>query len=492
MKLLNKITIKFLAIATLVIAGCESNFLDVNTDPLATTDANPDLLLTEGIVNSSNNRVQYIQLYGSMYTQQVTGGDRSSFLRSMERYDREGILLGIWTNNQWGSYTSTRNLLLGIEEAEATGRNNAAAQLKIVRALVFYDLTLMFEDLPFFQSGDLEITAPEFDTQEEIFEGLIALLDQAIAQIDLNAPAGNAIGTNDVIYNGDMNKWLKFANSFKLKILLTMANSKDVSGEISALMSAGNFIGPNEGAVLNYSETVGNQNTGWRLFNDFFNDTNSDGSKDYFIYPTNMFLDILQEEYGVRDPRTDIFFQTGFADTDTEFAGLEVGERATTSTTVVNLGIYKPSTPDHWISYSEQKFMETEAILRGFTTGDANATFLEAVNASMDRFDSFSDNSVGDRTAYLAALPDLNAPSSTPNATTALDHLYLQFYIDTFLRGLDSWTLYRRSGFPSITPFPGTLLGDVIHRWPYEDEETILNPNFPENPPALDAPMWFE
>jgi hypothetical protein len=289
-----------------------------------------------------------------------------------------------------------------------------------------------------------------------------------------------------------MNKWLKFANSFKLKILLTMANSRDVSGQISALMSAGNFIGPNDTAVLNYSQTAGNQNTGWRLFNDFFNDINSDGSRDYFVYPTNMFLEMLEEEYGVRDPRADVFFQTSFGDSDDNLSGLEVGERATTSTSVVNRGLYKASTPDHWISYSEQKFMETEAILRGFATGDANATFVEAVNASLDRFDSFSSNGLADRTAYINALPDLDAPPGTANASTALEHLYLQFYIDTFLRGLDSWTLYRRSGFPSITPYPGTLLGDVIHRWPYEDEETILNPNFPANPPALDAPMWFE
>ena len=106
MKILNKIIITSLLSVAAVMSSCEGDFLDVNTDPLATTDANPDLLLTEGIVNSSNNRVQYIQLYGSMYTQQVTGGDRSSFLRSMERYDREGVLLGIWTNNQWGSYLS--------------------------------------------------------------------------------------------------------------------------------------------------------------------------------------------------------------------------------------------------------------------------------------------------------------------------------------------------------------------------------------------------
>ena len=62
MKIINKLIIKSLVVFVVLITSCEGDFLDVNTDPLATTDANPDLLLTEGIVNSSNNRVQYIQL----------------------------------------------------------------------------------------------------------------------------------------------------------------------------------------------------------------------------------------------------------------------------------------------------------------------------------------------------------------------------------------------------------------------------------------------
>jgi hypothetical protein len=104
----------------------------------------------------------------------------------------------------------------------------------IIKAQVMLTLVDLFGDVPyskaFLGTGDLNPTA---DTGESIYEAAIGLLVKAAA--DLENPVGE---TNDLYYDGDASKWIKLANSLKLKAYL---NTGDVS-QINALITLDNFI----------------------------------------------------------------------------------------------------------------------------------------------------------------------------------------------------------------------------------------------------------
>ena len=68
-------------------------------------------------------------------------------------------------------------------------------------------------------------------------------LDDALA--DLHAAQANttiSIGTEDLIYSGDLASWIKFANSLKLRVLMRMSDVNDVAEQVRATVAAGDFI----------------------------------------------------------------------------------------------------------------------------------------------------------------------------------------------------------------------------------------------------------
>lgn len=72
---------------------------------------------------------------------------------------------------------------------------------------------------------------PKFDTQEELYTLWLQELDAAIAYLTSNN-VSDVLGKQDFIYNGDIQKWAKFANSLKLKLAARLIN-KDRARAIS-------------------------------------------------------------------------------------------------------------------------------------------------------------------------------------------------------------------------------------------------------------------
>lgn len=64
---------------------------------------------------------------------------------------------------------------------------------------------------------------PKYDTQKELFEIWLKELDETINYLNAH-PKGGMLGNQDFIYNDDLGKWAKFANSLKLKIAARLLN----------------------------------------------------------------------------------------------------------------------------------------------------------------------------------------------------------------------------------------------------------------------------
>lgn len=93
----------------------------------------------------------------------------------------------------------------------------------IMKGLYYQLFTDTFGEVPYSEAGDPDIVTPKFDTQENIYQGIIEDLNTAMDVIGDSQVSGDGVedlGDNDLYYNGDLQKWKKLANTLKLRVAL--------------------------------------------------------------------------------------------------------------------------------------------------------------------------------------------------------------------------------------------------------------------------------
>ncbi|MGF1534640.1 MAG: SusD/RagB family nutrient-binding outer membrane lipoprotein [Bernardetiaceae bacterium] len=468
----------FLFLAFLVSATSCDDFLDINDDPLAATQADPDLLFPTALLDFSMNRtVENTPSFAAFAQHWASGGSAGVFI-SPERY-----IIGVFgPGNTWvNNYASVlKNMLLARLDAEAAGRNNVVAQIKIVEAMTYLYLTTTFGDIPFTEAVDLETANPRFDPQEVVLDGIVARLDEALALIDLSST--DAVRDGDLIYKGDIAKWQRYANSLKFKTLMLIQNKKDVSAQIAATVTQPMITSVADEAAFPYFDAPNNQNPIWKITLLF------SGGQNVWFHANNTTLDLMN---ALDDPRIPTYFDTNGAGA---YRGIAPGSAAgafSDNFSTVSGNIIRADFPDRLTTAGEILLLQAEAAAKGIIPGGlgaANDLYRQGVQASMDFYNGKPGAiPAAAKTAYLNSLPNL---ASRPQAA-ALEAIYAQQYLDLFGRGIEAWTQWRRVKFPELTLPIQAQLGTIIRRYPYAVDELAANINAPSQP-TLDSPMWFE
>ncbi len=218
-----------IALAVLLAAtGCKKNFLDVNTNPNSLPTATPAFVLTNAMNTSANNFVRPNET-GFYWAGQWT--QSSSYILDPTTFSYQ------FTNgdfNYWdGFYDNLQDYQYVIDNADATDQKYFKGPAKVMKAYNYQALVDMYGSVPYSDAlkgvGSL---APKFDDQKAVYESLITLLDQAIVDLKANAFASAFAGA-DIIFNGNTTKWVRFANSLKLRLLMHQARITGRDGYIT-------------------------------------------------------------------------------------------------------------------------------------------------------------------------------------------------------------------------------------------------------------------
>jgi len=485
MKIKNRILIGTLTLLLAVGGMSCKKYLDINTSPLTATKVDASLLfgyaITAWDVNKNSGDAW---LPVGLFIQNIASGGDFGWEKS-NVYDVSVYSIG----NTWKVYYSTagNNLNAAIKDAEGLdpANNNAAAQCKIVLAQLMYEATTLYGDVPFSEAWNPdEFPYPKYDAQKDVFEGIIALLEEAKGQIDPTSPL--KISDYDVFYKGNMDKWVKLANSIKFKVLMTMVD-KDPSkataiGEMlsnpeSMLSSASDNL------LYPYYTTTDNENPKYRLFKENTNDARNP----WFFANSNVF-DYMGPK---NDPRIPQYFDMGPEATTYKAVGTE--EEADETTSLLSSSyLYRADAPSVILSYQEILLLQAEAYARGLGVAEnltkAQGLFHDGVKAAMN----FYEANPAAITTYLA--------NELPNLTTVADpvkEIHIQQWIDLMDRPLDAFVQWRRSGsdgneVPKLTLPPGATAGPLIRRFVLSPDETAANPNVPKPAPAYNEKMWFD
>lgn len=472
-----KATYLFLvSVITLSLNGCTDDITDINEDPLAVTSVPPYLLFPEVIVNMSSQRV--IEFAGSnMHAQQWAGS--AGTWRSRSRY-----ILGVPSvNNAWTNWYTTclKNLSLVelLVETDSPDDVYIIAQAKILEGFIYSNITQVWGEVPFTQAGNpAEYPYPEFDSQETVMEGIVTLMDEAIAILEQDTDSDIV---DDLIFAGNKQAWIRWANSLKLKMLMFMANKKptEVAVRLQEVANSSLILTNEQEAKLQYSSEIGNENPKYTFINNYW------GGNVNLWYAGSPLVNLMND---LDDPRRATYFDQNV---NGVYVGLVQGFTGVAFTSKINVNNIQIDTPDRYSTASETKFLLADAAANEYISGgltQANTWFIEGVTLALDYFDgSLGEISQTDKDTYIASLPDL----STLTKEEALDYINDQHYISLFGSGIEAWNLWKRT--KSVDFDIPNLSGatDIIRRYTYSSNEAAANINIPTEV-TIEDPMWFE
>jgi len=462
------------------LSSCTKDFEDINTNPNAPNSVQPSLLLRQVIYDFGEQMSYEGFVAGDLLSQHRTALDFNLF----DRHALKSPQLG---GNPWPIfYTNLRDNEIIINQSQNVETFAVyEGPALIMKAYMAGILTDLFGDVPYSEAFNVidGTVKPSYDLQENIYnaeDGIFDNLEKGVAAI--NAYQGAIPLEGDILFNGNLQAWIKFANSLKIKHLMRVSNKMDVSSELQAIFNEGNYISLNsENAIFNFTATEPNS---FRLAQLRIGDFNN------FVLSETM-ENVLQD---LEDPRLGTFFRP-FDNSDSGgFNGLINGiDASQTSIALADYSragtLFREDTSGLDANFStawETNFFLAEAAERGIITANAQQLYEIGVQQAFE--------------FWLTDLPEtyLTTGNAAYNTGNNLSQILTQKWIANIINGYEGWTEWRRTGFPEFMPVDASLNDGLIPvRMPYPSEEEALNAdNYNEaatatNGNSINAEVWW-
>ena len=443
-------------ILLLVTVTCTNDFEEINTNNNNPVAASEELLLPTVLLDLSNLTVNETHYFGEIIGQYSA------------RYQFNDVDLYQWGADDrfWSPLYGILQDVKDIETIAITKENlNYEAIAKILKAYIFSIITDAYGDVPMSEANraDEGIFSPVYDSQEAIYDKLLSLLEEANNKIDLNTTVNG-----DRLFDGDMMRWKKFANSLRLRMLLRISGVRNVSTAMVEIVSNPStypvFESINDDAVYQYSG----------VFPDIPIVSEPGGGREfeYFLQiPTTHFINVLLQN---NDPRLVLWVSPRDCDladpgciqdrTQGVVPGLligDIGDPSNYSRRAVAFFESATLIRGIFMTYSELNFILAEARENGIINmGSAQEYYNKGVMASFSH--------------WGITMPGDFLTTTIPYTT---QRLYEQKWLALYHTGVETWFDWKRTGKPDfIQAGPATINGGKVPvRLMYPTLEQSLN-----------------
>ncbi|WP_298237511.1 SusD/RagB family nutrient-binding outer membrane lipoprotein [uncultured Algibacter sp.] len=512
-----------------VLFGCE-NYLDVDTDTDNPTVAPlnqllPGLQITTALIGDYN-----------LFSGEVLGTYTHQGVSRSEQDQYGTKANNIPLNNDWNniylSLTDLQSLISQAETDEATVYQGIGQLLKAYMMSVAVDL---WGDVPFSEATLLKegTVGPVFDNSESIYQAILDLIDEA--KVNLNNPntVGALPGADDFFYKGDASQWIKFANTFKLKLYNQIRLSSSPlfnTSDLNALVTENNFFSSiNDDFQFTHTATTAPTDERNQLFQGAYGGAQVDNYVSPWFYEILMgmnpnihtgnpdpripyyWANQLQPGQFPRDqsdpvsgdPRADYwdastgFFTIRFASVgpwrdgavanDATFPGIfPCGGRfddgqGFAKSVASGTGV----APRRILTYDEFLYIQAELMQVGLITGDVAAKLTEAMTASFAKVDQVVAGTGTTQAVPVLAgtmpvtdfIANVGVEFTSANSEKQLEIIMTQKWVATYGDQLDQHNDYRRTGYP-VFPDPNSpneYQLDNGDAFPLLDSDTTLN-----------------
>lgn len=490
MKSINKI---FLALLTVFTLSCD-NQLDINTDP------NSPAEITTGLALSAAQ--------GSLVT--VTGGDLSNLGGFYAQYHTQAPSAGqyevidqynlntAYANRLWTElYAGCLNdLEYVITESNKTGDTSGALMGTLLKAYTFQLLVDLFGDVPYTEAlaGVNNIT-PNVTEGSVIYEDLISKIDAALASYNAN-PSSTTIGKQDIIYGSDMAKWVKFANTLKLKMYLRMSyTTKANPTKVNELLTANNFL-DTDAKFSNFGTSLNQRNPFYEVQMVYLVDVNNVASNSLFEY------------YNLNsDPRLEYVYR---ANTANAYLSISQGSGDTFNNLASNYSRpnIKADTPVYLMSVAESNFLQAEALIRYASGSGAKAKYDAGVIASFETYGVKTETASPSQlaTTFIASGGAYEYVEN-PDVETAVRQVIIQKWASlAYINNIEAYIETTRTKLPEIVSqesanyivgnrvpseisvLVGNAVPSILY---YPNNEEERNPNITQHS-SLTQKVWWD
>ncbi|MFV0267315.1 MAG: SusD/RagB family nutrient-binding outer membrane lipoprotein [Draconibacterium sp.] len=484
--------------------SCYDDFDEMNVSPNNAEEVSPNYLLSYVISKTG------MQFYGLMNEHTDIAGTLQYTQRGTE-FNAANQNCYQWGKGSWNAYYDilrTNQLMYELGEKE----NNQffmAASL-VMKSFTFGLMADLFGDCPYLEAlqASTSVLFPKFDAQKDVYEGVLTDLKTASGLLEGLDSKLSVLPSSDLLYGGDRDQWIKFANSLRLRYCLRLHNKKE---ELSI-----NTVSEFKDAA---SKVFGSNADNATLLLLGLSDENSavggpvrSSNKPYTFKPGKPLVDYLKER---NDPRlqrwvnpverkwdfnaseettvnyTDIFgdtyqmtiFPTDDTSLDTSvYVGLPIGYDNLEFLGNYNRGdgirdypdersayisylapIYFENSNDFvnpsLITYAEVEFILAEAALLGdYGVSNVEDHYKNGIRASMDQYKILSEAQGFDFDAFYGQ-PMVSYNSSS--ITNKHELIMTQKWIALWLQA-ESWFDWRRTGYPNFEPAANPAFGPAL------------------------------
>lgn len=514
------------------LTACES-FDSLNENPNAATPdkIKPIYLLSPVMIRSTFNVDMYQRIH-NLYVDtwcQYFANDKYPTNNYVPNND---YTQGYW-DAHWGWVANLNEIIRNY--GDNPQYSNLVQVTRIWRVWMFNRATDLFGDIPYSKACNDSGEAAPYDTQKDIYYDMLNELAEASELLD---PNGDELGTGDLIFNGDINRWKAFANSLRLRLAmrLTEVDIDKAKTEAEAAVNA-------DGGMLNSISDdvkIARKNSYYQVDYGFYNGVShlfnggrmtmsrsmekiltNFGGEPFPMGPDFYNPDSIPDYV---DPRGPIYFNVTSTHNGAseEFSGRWKGVPAGYTNAVATVpqnavknnsrvgvffvGTSKDLNVDVVVNmdrdqtlmyYAEVCFLKAEGALRGWNMGgNAEDFYKEGIRASMKEVEIADD--VIER--YLTStMPNLYGTTVPFNDGTSNKHNSQLFKIITqkYLSGFpdnswEAWADYRRLGIPALDPFEQPETGYVLEKGAMDYRGSLRRIIYPAQEPIVNEANYKE
>ncbi|MDR3713185.1 MAG: SusD/RagB family nutrient-binding outer membrane lipoprotein [Puia sp.] len=504
----------------LTLFSCTKNFSSINVDPTKPTSVPLDYTFAESqlMMAGSQNDPGYTQwrtdlMYSGTLIQEMASINGGQYPGDKYLYSDEpsGAWFGFSSSGEGHYLNAIKNMVQLIASArqDSVTNVNILSMTRILKVFLFQEMTDIYGDVPYFQAGLGYISqtyTPPFDRQKDIYADMLNEL--AVAGAALNASAYIPSGA-DFAYNGNLTAWQHFANSLMLRLAMRLQKVDPTTAQTWAAKAiAGGLIASNaESFLINWpggpSQSINPNSYNLGASNNSHRGEVALGD----IQWGRTLINLMKKQ---NDPRLGMIATIPTSSGPQPFAGVYLGDTVAAhqyglpngflsgqtlmDTTgfssaagccfsVPNPYIYQDNSPQLLLTYAESEFLKTEAIERGWASGNAQTEFQTAQAASLQTILAYNNSTNG--SPFVITPGAISAYQATnPYPATSIDDKMSAIGNEMYtlqavcLNFIEEWAYWRRTGYPGLNPvnYPGNATGGTIpRRLAYPTEEATLN-----------------
>jgi len=498
--------VKRILILAVIISGltnCTERWEEMNTDPNRLTDLPDAYLFTSAVRGAFNDARGDIQVnFGGQYAHIYIS---NNWVREIDKYNGYGtqdypemVFNGVYSS----SIRNAVEVLRMTSEGEKYENKWHNAQAQIIAIISFSKLTDLFGDIPYKEGGMAKygIEEPEYDRQEDIYADMVERLKNCVNTLEEPGAAAQIYASDiDPLFKGDIDKWIRFANSYRLHLAMRarFADPGRYEPIITESLSLPLIETNDQNPILETSEAKSD------LYNPWYWTWQSSQEGVYNLVWSERFINTLKE---TSDPRLSFF---AAKNPEGVYTGMPNGmtDEAFSSWNKKNASIptgefFAKDQPIYLITAAQLWLLRAEAILFNMNGagGDANLVYQNAIRLAMEQWDIDADSI----DTYLEEEQEATLYGDQENMFRQIS---TQMWIASVPNAFESWCTIRRTGYPVIPQrtgpdvSPGVTNGYMPTRasYPITKERTINGDHIdeaigriPGGEDRIDAKMWWD